>query len=241
MNQAANLTLFLDESGDLGFDETKKSRSSFFVMTILVCEGIECLKLFKRAVRRTIKNKINHGKSGYQQKLHELKGAHTTLSIKRYFFKFVPESNWKIYTIILDKNEVPIYYKQPSMHDKLYNQIACLVLEKISFLQNIKSVHFIVDRCKNKNGIALFNTSIKRQLHSQIAMGIELDISHLDSYAHYGLQVVDLFCWGIARKYHNRDEDWYQLFESKIISEEKINLKEGEPFNISYPRAITNR
>lgn len=39
------------------------------------------------------------------------------------------------------------------------------------------------------------------------------------SQKHQGIQAVDMFCYGIARKYEMKDEEWYQLFRDKIAVE----------------------
>ncbi|GJQ57390.1 MAG: DUF3800 domain-containing protein [Candidatus Scalindua sp. AMX11] len=54
--------IFLDESGDLGFDFNKRKTTKKFVITLLVCNSDETRREFTKAVRRTLKNKLNRGK-----------------------------------------------------------------------------------------------------------------------------------------------------------------------------------
>ena len=56
------MIILLDESGDLGFDFSKPKTSAKFVITLLVCDSAESMDGFKKAVRRTLKNKLNHKK-----------------------------------------------------------------------------------------------------------------------------------------------------------------------------------
>jgi hypothetical protein len=51
--------IYLDESGDLGFEFQNKNPSSHFIITLLVCENQESAKIIKKAVEKTLKNKIN--------------------------------------------------------------------------------------------------------------------------------------------------------------------------------------
>jgi len=46
-----------------------------------------------------------------------------------------------------------------------------------------------------------------------------MNIYHEDSKANTGLQAVDLFCWGVFRKYESKDTEWYSNFESQICFE----------------------
>lgn len=50
--------LFLDESGDLGFDLRKRGSSNYFVITFLLVKGNRERKALENAVERTIKSKV---------------------------------------------------------------------------------------------------------------------------------------------------------------------------------------
>ena len=113
------LFLYLDESGDLGFDFVNKRPSSFFVVCILEIEGQDEHKRLSKTVKLVLRRKsLKH------KPLRELKG--------------------------------------------------------------------------------------------KIDPAVPLNISHLDSHASYCLQVVDLFCWGLFRKYEAKDTAWYEVFKDKI-------------------------
>jgi len=58
------LIVFLDESDDLGFDFSKRKTSRKFVITLLVCDHAEAAGGFQKAVRRTLKNKLNRSPLG---------------------------------------------------------------------------------------------------------------------------------------------------------------------------------
>lgn len=49
------LHIFLDESGDLGFDLSKSGTSRYFVITLLVCEDLQTQNGIISAVKRTLK------------------------------------------------------------------------------------------------------------------------------------------------------------------------------------------
>jgi len=55
-------------------------------------------------------------------------------------------------------------------------------------------------------------------------MNARIGIDHLLSHKTPGLQAVDLFCWGIARKYNADDQDWYSEFEKKLIVDIVMSL-----------------
>ena len=73
-----------------------------------------------------------------------------------------------------------------------------------------------MDKCKNKEEIADFNQYLGNQLEAKLPLNIPLNIYHEDSSASAGLQAVDLFCWGIYRKYEHADLEWYRDFCARI-------------------------
>jgi hypothetical protein len=81
--------IFLDESGDLGFDQNKNNYRHFTI-TLLVCEDKLVQDQIKKAVQRTLKNKINH-KAKKKRIVEELKGTGTSLEVKKYFCDKMPE------------------------------------------------------------------------------------------------------------------------------------------------------
>lgn len=66
------LHLYLDESGDLGFNFAEKKSSKFFTITILAVDGFEANRKMIAAVRKTLKRKLNLRN---KNKIHELKGT----------------------------------------------------------------------------------------------------------------------------------------------------------------------
>lgn len=204
------LIIYLDESGCMGFDFENKQSSRYFVITVLVCRDELMDKHIQNAVSRTIKNKLG-------AKENELKGAKTELKVKTYFLtqlhKLV-ESDFEIYAAIVDKRKLLKTDIQNKSH--LYNQITGMLLQQIT-TQNMNAITLIVDKCKDKYEMKVFDDYIKRQLNLEIPFFIH----HYSSSASKGLQAVDLFCWGIYRKYEHQDVKWYQAFESAISYEKE--------------------
>lgn len=78
--------LYLDESGDLGFDPDKKGRSRFFTICILAVSTPARNRALALAVRKTIKRLLNP-KGRRKRLVEELKGNATSLRVKEYFFR----------------------------------------------------------------------------------------------------------------------------------------------------------
>ncbi len=207
--------IYLDESGDLGFDYNKQKTTKKFIIAILVCYSKIARSEFKKAVRRTLKNKLNQKikKSRY---ITELKGINTTLEIKEYFLRNVKNDEWNIYALALNKIRVEPKLRTKVGQSKLYNFLSRFLLEKLDVGKAERNVELVVDRCKDKEEVKDFNQYLINQLEALLPLNIALNISHLTSTESAELQAVDLFCWGIFRKYEFNDSDWYNKFRHKI-------------------------
>ena len=208
------MIIYLDESGDLGFDFENKSPSSYFVITLLVCEGKPATDSFKVAVKRALKNKLNHKKS--RRKVQELHATHLSLPIKNYFYRQIKNFDWQIYTVALNKKRVYNHLTSKVGRKKLYNYLANYIIEKVKFKTETSAVTLVVDKCKNKAEIEDFNQYLANQLEGELPLDVPLTVYHEDSMNSYGLQAVDLFCWGVFRKYERADTEWYEVFKNQI-------------------------
>ncbi len=207
--------IYLDESGDLGFDFRKDKTTRKFVITLLVCYSDDARREFKKAARRTLKNKLNRKKRG-SRSITEIKGTDTTLDVKKYFLRNVRNGEWAIYALALNKGRVEPRLRSKVGKKKLYNFLARFLLEKLDLSGAARNVELVVDRCKNKEEMKDFNQYLVNQLESLLPLNTALNIIHLTSEESAGLQAVDLFCWGIFRKYEYGDREWYEVYHSKI-------------------------
>jgi hypothetical protein len=202
------LYLYLDESGDLGFDFFGKNPSKFFTVTILTLQGEQNNRVLIKAVQKTVRRKLR--KKGNP----ELKGSHTSIEVKKYFYKLVQAIPFEIYALTL--NKIRVYDYLTKKKDRVYNFIARNVLDRIPLEKASTRIELIIDKSKNKKEVREFNSYIIRQLESRIDPRIPLDIYHHLSHENKGLQAADIFSWGIFRKYERRDLEWYNVFKEKV-------------------------
>lgn len=214
---SVNITIYLDESGDLGFDGSKPKASEYFVITLLVCENLKTAKDIKTAVSRTLRNKLNN-KKHKRREVHELKGTSTTLAIKKYFYSQLPESGWTLYCLSLNKKRVAPHLQTKAGKKKLYNFLSRLLVEKIPLGTTVRTINLVVDKCKNLEEQKDFNSYLVNRLES-LDLDIRIDINHESSHGNAGLQAVDLFCWGVNRKVSKKDTSWYDIFKSRVVYE----------------------
>lgn len=201
--------LYLDESGDLGFDFVNKKPSKFFTITILAISDVGRNREMINCVKRTLKRKL-----AISNQAAEIKGSKISLEIKRYFYSKCAGVKFGLYSMTLNKKR--LYDSLARDKNRVYNYVARLVLDKIPFEKAVDRVMMVVDKSKGKPEIAEFNSYIIRALEGRISPGVPLNISHELSHENLCLQAADVFCWGIFRKYEKKDTIWYDVFSEKV-------------------------
>ena len=141
------LYIYLDESGDLGFDFVNKKPSRVFTIGILVVRGNDVRRKIVKMVERTLRKKLNP-KGKRRRFVQELKGAATTLEVKKYFFRNIEEFDFDIYALTINKKRV--YQSLIDDKARIYNWVARLLLDQIDYSAANMRVHLIIDKSKSK-------------------------------------------------------------------------------------------
>ncbi|MEI8103977.1 MAG: DUF3800 domain-containing protein [Candidatus Moraniibacteriota bacterium] len=211
--------LYLDESGDLGFDFVNKKPSKFFTVTVLVVDGRDANRKLTIAAKKTLARKLNQ-RSTRKRIIREIKGSETTLMIKRYLYQQIRDIPFDIYSITLDKKR--LFERLSEDKERVYNFVARQVIDAIPFERMCNDrIEMIFDRCKGKVQIEEFNGYIRNQLEARIDPGIPIDMYHQRSHENYGLQICDVFCYGIFQKYERKETAWYDVYAQEKIRFEK--------------------
>lgn len=211
------MIIYLDESGDLGFDFSRTKTSRYLVIGLLVFLDDAAHTAMICAVKRTLKNKL-------PKMTLELKGSNLVLPIKKYFLKeIVKQEKWRLYAAIADKrswveHHIRNHRREPGKK-VLYDELAKRLFSQIDYLHTARYLDIIVDRSKNKDEITIFDQVVTAEVKNRLGEKARLAIRHRDSKSDAGLQAIDLFCSGISRKYELSDYTWYQEFSDKIAVE----------------------
>lgn len=211
-----HLIIYLDESGDLGFDFQGKKPSRYFVIAILVCEGNQANKATIQAVKKTLRNKL-------PKNTMELKGSNLTLAIKKYFLKEMEKNkDWCLYVAVADKltwlehhNSKHSYALTRTM---LYDAVAERLFLNLDLLDSAKRVDIVIDRSKSKSEIAEFNKIVANAIRQRLPEKAVLEMRHAYSQEEAGIQAIDLFCIGAWRQNERADVEWYAEFQHRIAS-----------------------
>ncbi len=207
--------IFLDESGDLGFDFTKKRTTKYFVITLLyVHEKRKLEKLVKVihiGLSKSHKRKINH--------LHANKEKHIT---RMRLLKLLAEKEINIMAIYLNKEKV--YTKLRNEKEVLYNYVTNILLDRIyskKLVPKDKEINLIASR---KETNKFLNKNFQDYLSKQVLKSFDckLNVTIKTPYEEKSLQAVDFASWAIFRKYEFHDETYYNIIKRRIIEENAL-------------------
>lgn len=207
--------IYMDESGDLGFDFTKKNTSKFFLITFLFSEDKKSLEKLVKKAHATLKKK-------HKQRGGVLHAYRETRITKERLLNKLNEKDVKILIICLNKAKV--YTRLKDEKDVLYNYVTNILLDRIfskKLISNLNKISLIASRKETNKFI---NLNFKNYLTTQAKINHKLDLNVEIRTPHEvkALQAVDFVSWAIFRKYEFGDKGFYNLFKTKIVEERAL-------------------
>ena len=207
--------IFLDESGDLGFNQ-KKENSKYFVVTILSTPNKKPLEKLVKKIHSQLRKKIKRLSGGI---LHSYKEKPVT---RTRLLSNLAKLDCSIMTIYLNKSKV--YTKLQEEKHLLYNYVTNILLDRIMSKNLVKRDNKIYLIASKRETNKFLNENFKNYLKNQIINRhkINLEVETKVPAQEKSLQVVDFVSWAIYRKYEFGDENFYNLIKSKIFEENPL-------------------
>ncbi|TSC90106.1 MAG: hypothetical protein G01um10145_210 [Microgenomates group bacterium Gr01-1014_5] len=207
--------IFLDESGDLGFN-SKKKNSKYFIVTILSAPTKTPIEKVVKQVHATLRKKVKRVSGGT---LHAYKERPTTRS---RLLKLLRNKDCSIMYIYLNKAKVYSHLREEK--HILYNYVTNILLDRIMTKRLVNSTENIsvvaAKRETNKFLNENFREYLERQISSRHKAKIKVNIATPSQEK--SLQAVDFVSWSIFRKYEWEDDFYYNLIKSKIVEENAL-------------------
>jgi len=207
--------IFLDESGDLGFDFSKKKTSSYFVVTILFTSQKRAIEKLIRKVHAGLRKKYKMQTSV----LHAVKEE--PINIRRICCGLAKKES-KIMTIYLDKSKV--FTNLRNEKHVLYNYIVNILLDRIVNRRFVSKKDIIVLVASKRETNKFLNRNFCNYLCSQLKNNhaVDLRVEIKTPAEEKCLQAADIASWSIFRKYEYGDETYYKILKPIIIEEKAL-------------------
>lgn len=209
--------IFMDESGDLGFNFKKKKTSKFFVVTFVFIRDKDHLdriikKIFKWFSRQEIRshNGVLHA---HKEKLN------TRIKLLKLFHDY---GDAFIVAICLNKNNVDTVLR--SEKHILYNYVTNILLDRVLVKKLIpvdKKIKIYASRRETSKFLNInFSHYLKNQAKNKHKLDIEIEI--VAPSVERGLQVTDMISWSIFRKHEHGDDTYYKIIKPEIVEENSL-------------------
>ncbi len=206
--------IFLDESGDLGFDFTKKGTTQYFVITLLFADH-------KRPIEKCVRTVHAHLRKRFRRiggVLHACKEEDVT---RQRLLRCLSQKNCAVMTIYLNKKRV--YTRLQDEKAVLYNYVTNILLDRIFTKKLVSSddIHLIASKREtNKFLNENFRSYLRRQMIVNHTRKIAVEIR--TPAEEKALQAVDFVSWAIFRKPEWRDDVYYNTIRGKIVEENPL-------------------
>jgi Protein of unknown function (DUF3800) len=204
--------IFLDESGDLGFDFFKKRTSKFFVVTILFADQ-------KRPIEKLIR-KVHAGlRKKHKIRTSTLRAAKEEPANIARICRGLTEKNCKVMTIYLDKSKV--FTNLRDEKHVLYNYIVNILLDRIMNRNLVSKKEGVILVASKRETNKFLNENFRDYICQQIKTkhGAEITVEIKTPAEEKCLQAADIASWSIFRKYEYGDDSFYQLLKAAIVEE----------------------
>ena len=209
--------IFLDESGDMGFDFTKKKTSQYFIITCLFSANNRPLqKIIKRTIKSfSVKERLRH---------HGVLHAHKeTDRTRRKILNELAQQNVSVISIYLNKKRVHTHLKDQK--HILYNFVSNILIDRIctnNIIPTDSPIELIASRRETNK---ILTDNFKKYLQSQIKGNhtkVNIAVAVKTPSQEKGLQVADFACWAIFRNREHKDDTYYNMIKGVIVEESPL-------------------
>ena len=207
--------IFLDESGDLGFDFSKSKTSKFFIIAALFAPN-------KRPIEKLVSTTHFELKKKYKKKSNVLHCFKEKPITRQHLLQRLVEKDCDIMSIYLNKSKV--YTKLHNEKALLYNYVVNILLDRICTRKIIDISQRVDLIASRKETNKFLNQNFKEYLSSSVKNNhkLNLKIEIKTPYEEKSLQAADFVSWSLFRKYEHGDESYYNIIKQKIMEENPL-------------------
>ncbi len=209
-------TIYMDESGDLGFDMTKKKTSRFFIVAFIFTSNP---RKIDKIVKKTFANFNKIEVKNHHGSLHCYKEKPIT---RLRLLNALAKTDSSVLIIKLDKTKV--YTRLQDEKHILYNYVTNILLDRMISKKLVpldKKIYFIASRRETNK---FLNQNFVNYINNQTLNNHNLDIIiKIDKPSQSkGLQVADFVSWSYFRKYEHRDSSYSDILQNITIEEGRL-------------------
>jgi hypothetical protein len=203
--------IFMDESGDLGFNEQKEKTSKNFIIAFLFSQNKNILDKIVKKVFNTLPPNIKKKHSGT---FH----CYKEQPIVRSRLLSLLKKKKDVSVMIIRLNKSNVWTDLRKEKSILYNYVVNILLNRIFSKKLISIQDKLVFIQSQRETNKLLNLNFKQYISQQVKKnhGIELVVEIKKPSEEKALQIVDFVSWSVFRKYEHNDDTYYNIIKDLI-------------------------
>ena len=208
--------IFLDESGDLGFDFSKSKTSKYFV---IACMFIQDKSAAEKIIKKTFSGFTKTQVKSHHGTLHAFKETPRT---RLMVLNGIAAQNISAICIYLNKSQV--YTQLQDEKHVLYNYVTNILLDR-TFTKKLLPLNNSITLVAAKRETNKFlNDSFTEYLQQQSKSkhGVTMKVEIKTTTEAKCLQLADMVSWSFFRKYEHGDPSYIEVIKHKVIEEDNI-------------------
>ena len=199
--------LYLDESGDLGFDFSKNQTSKYFIITII---AVTNTNIVEKIVKKVFKSFTDRQKKKRNGSLH---CHYEDEKTRKKLLSLVESSEIQIFCVYLDKEKTAIG-KEMEKHI-LYNYLTNIIIDRFLNSQTIDNQEPVFLTASKWESNKHFNQTFLEEVAKNVTSD-EFSMQIKPAQEDKGLQIADFVSWAIFRNLEYKDSSYMDIFKSKI-------------------------
>src|SRR3989338_5188 len=205
--------IFIDESGDLGFDFKKSGKPSdfFLVGALKIPEEKHLNRIIKKHRKRLRKRK---------EEKREIKFSNTSPENKRRILHDISKLDVELFIVYIDKHNSYDYIKNDPV--RMYSYLLKILAEKCFSMPLDEDVNVIFDRSLSKAQQETIELYLRTQNEQLMATKHRIAMLHLPSQERVGLMCIDFVCGAAMSKIANKNETYINIIKDKIKCMKKV-------------------
>lgn len=208
--------VFIDESGDLGFNS--RSTRFFVVAYLVVDQPFE----IRTCTNRLLKNL--HKTREYARRCNELKFCNSNVKVRRKVLSKISTCQFDLGTIVVEKAKVSQGLREN--RTKLYNYVIVhtIMRNTIPNLSFGDNMNVVIDKSMSASSTEGFNKYARNKAswmitvnrkETPISLG-DIEIEHVNSENEPCLQAADFSAGALFQRYERNDHSYLQFLVNKI-------------------------
>ncbi|MDR0859971.1 MAG: DUF3800 domain-containing protein [Candidatus Peribacteria bacterium] len=211
--------IFMDESGDLGFDSNKNNSKYFIISFLCIPDTITLKNLLGKYISEAKKKKARI----LGGVLHASKEKPSTIVPLLQLLS--QRKDISAMTIYIKKSKIPI--KLHNDKHLFYNNIVNILWKQIikeNLLPTNEKIIFTASRRETKKSLNTTFIELLKATAKQNNINVEVAIK--TPFEMKGLQLVDFICWAFYQKYEMNQYQYYDIIQPLVVKEEELKSRD---------------